>query len=484
MGKITMVGLGAGDLNQMPLGIYRLLLNGQNIYLRTKEHPVVSQLEAEGFTYESFDYIYEKHDSFDAVYEEITETLFELAKDKDIIYAVPGHPFVAEKAVQLLVERADEKGIEVVSAGGQSFLDAIFNSVKIDPIDGFTLLDGTSLKKDQLNLKQHMFIGQVYDNYVASDVKLTLMEVLPYDYEVAIVTAAGSKEEVIKYVPLVELDREVELNNLTSLYVPPVTKEEQLNKTFNRFREIVSILRGPNGCPWDKEQTHESLKTYILDEAYELIEAIEEDDIDGIIEELGDLLLHIVLHAQIGEDDGFFAMEDVLQSASEKMVRRHPHVFKNQEDKTVEEIVQSWDEIKKEEKQGTRDYVLSGVPQSYPALKRAQIYQEKAAKVGFDWDDVEDIWNKVLEEIGELKTEMEMKSNRISDEFGDVLFALVNFGRFYEIDSELALQKTNKKFFNRFEYVEQQVLNSGKSFSEFNLEQLDVFWDEAKKKGL
>lgn len=484
MGKITIVGLGAGDLEQLPLGIYRLLLNSKNIYLRTSEHPVVSSLEEEGFTYESFDYIYEKHDTFEAVYEEITENLFQLAKDKDIIYALPGHPFVAEKTVQLLTERSQEKGVVVESKGGQSFLDAIFNSVKIDPIEGFTLLDGTLLKKEELNLKQHLFIGQVYDQYVASDVKLTLMELLPYDYEVAIVTAAGSSKEVIKYVPLVELDRQVELNNLTSLYVPPVKEERHLNKTFNRFREIVSILRGPTGCPWDKEQTHESLKTFIVEEAYELIEAIEEDDIDGIIEELGDLLLHIVLHAQIGQEDGFFALEDVIESASEKMIRRHPHVFKTTKQYTVEEVVENWDEIKKREKQNEREFLLSGVPKTYPALKRAQTYQQKASGVGFEFEDVKDAWGKVEEELEEFKTEAKEQSIYMEEEYGDVLFSIINIARFYKIDAELALQKANNKFYTRFAYIENKVKAQDITMKDLTLEQLDQLWLEAKKQGL
>ena len=482
MGKITIVGLGAGDLEQLPLGIYRLLLNSKHIYLRTSEHPVVASLEEEGFEYESFDAIYEKHETFEAVYEEITETLFELAKDQDIIYALPGHPFVAEKTVQLLVERSKEKRIEVESKGGQSFLDAIFNSVKIDPIEGFTLLDGTLLKKEELNLKQHQFIGQVYDQYVASDVKLTLMELLPYDYEVAIVTAAGSKGEVIKYVPLVELDREVELNNLTSLYVPPVKEENDLNKTFPRFREIISILRGPNGCPWDKEQTHESLKTYVLEEAYELIEAIEEDDIDGIIEELGDLLLQIVLHAQIGQEEGFFTLEDVIESISEKMIRRHPHVFNTNKKISVDEVVENWDEIKKKEKQGKRELLLSGVPKTYPSLKRAQEYQQKAAAVGFEFENVADAWSKFEEELKEFKVEEKDQTVHMEEEFGDVLFSIINIARFYQIDGELALQKANNKFYKRFNYIEEQVKE--KQWKDLSLEELDKLWNDAKSKGL
>lgn len=194
--KITIVGLGAGDLDQLPVGIYRLLKQNQSVFLRTKEHPAVRALEEEGFSYQSFDGVYESFDSFDDVYESITKQLLEQAKNGNVLYAVPGHPLVAERTVQLLLQ--NEEGIEIDVKGGQSFLDPIFTSLKIDPIEGFQLLDGTALHRDELRLQQHILIGQVYDQFVASDVKLTLMEQLPDEYEVYIVTAAGSSDEHIK----------------------------------------------------------------------------------------------------------------------------------------------------------------------------------------------------------------------------------------------------------------------------------------------
>lgn len=347
---ITIIGLGAGDLDQMPLGIYKLLtdtthVNGRHVFLRTKEHPVVEALVFEGLTYTSFDHIYEYHDTFEAVYTEIVQILVEASKKNDIIYAVPGHPMVAEKTVQLLIQAQ----VEIEIKGGQSFLDAIFTSLNIDPIEGFQLLDATDFNSEHLSLQQHSVFCQVYNSDMASNIKLPLLEILPYDYEVFIVTAAGSSQECIKKVALYELDHETGFDNLTSVYIPPVPKE-LLRQTFPSLRETVRTLRGPAGCPWDQSQTHQSLKKNLLEETQELLEALDGEDDDHLIEELGDVLLQVVFHAQIGEDEGFFNMDDVIRGLNEKLIRRHPHVFGELKADTSEEAIAIWNEMKKCEK--------------------------------------------------------------------------------------------------------------------------------------
>ncbi|AYC30692.1 MazG family protein [Paenisporosarcina cavernae] len=351
MKTITVVGLGAGDLEQLPLGIYRHLQQAKAIYLRTNEHPVVEALQAEGMTFESFDAIYLANDSFEKVYEEIVQYLVEEAAISPITYAVPGHPLVAEKTVQLLLEKHARKEIHVDVLGGQSFLDPMFGALGVDPIEGFQLLDATDLSRDDVMMKQHIIIGQVYDQYRASDVKLTLLEKYPETTEVTIVTAAGTKSENVRRVPLLELDREVELNNLTSVYVPPMHQQENRYKEWGTFREIIAKLRSPEGCPWDREQRHESLKKYLIEETQELIEAIDQQDDEGMIEELGDVLLQVFLHAQIGEEEGYFQLEDVLERVSSKMVFRHPHVFGDVEVTSAEEVKANWQKLKQQEKQ-------------------------------------------------------------------------------------------------------------------------------------
>lgn len=486
MGKtIEVLGLGAGDLEQLPLGVYKKLIKADHIYLRTKEHPVIAELVQEGLGFTSFDSIYEKHDQFEEVYQEIVQNLLEKAKAEQVIYAVPGHPLVAERTVQLLLEYGPKQDVDIIIGGGQSFIDAIFQSLKIDPVDGFQLLDGTLLHSSQLQIDQHIFISQVYDQFVASNIKLALMERLPDDYEVVIVTAAGSRNERIERVPLYELDRKVTLDNLTSVYVPPVQDEQIMLKNFSKLREIIALLRGPNGCPWDKEQTHESLKKYLIEETFEVIEAIDSGDIDHLIEELGDVFLQVMLHAQIGEDEGYFAIEDVIEVLSEKMIRRHPHVFGDKTAKDSKEVLRNWQEIKKQEKGETDSSLLDGISKSVPNLLRAYEIQKKAAKVGFDWKEITPALEKVKEELVEFENEIKQDSLiHAKKEFGDILFAFVNIARFLDIHPEEALFETNQKFIRRFHFIEENVKNSGKPFEEHSLEELDQFWDEAKSKGL
>jgi tetrapyrrole methylase family protein / MazG family protein len=488
MNTIYIFGLGAGDIEQLPLGVYRKLKTASPLFLRTKEHPVAKELQEEGISFTSFDFIYEKHEQFAEVYQEITAILLEQAKKSDIFYAVPGHPLVAEKTVQLLLEAERRNECRVVIEGGQSFLDALFTALKIDPIEGFQLMDATSFQGDEWSLTKHTIFCQVYDSFIASDVKLTLMEQLPDDYPVYIVTAAGSKEEKVTKVPLYELDRVATLNNLTSVYVPPVRDEKLLYHRFETLRRVIATLRGPNGCPWDRKQTHASLKRYLLEETYELFEAIDDHDDDHMIEELGDVLLQVMLHAQIGEDEGMFSIDDVIRGITEKMIRRHPHVFGDVTVDNAEQVVENWQRIKEKEKETKEEPVslLADVPKSLPSTLKAYELQKKAAKVGFDWDDVEPMWEKVAEEIAEFQQEAVKPHDhsQLIGEFGDILFALVNVARYYDINPEEALQMVNQKFYRRFSYIEEQVRKSGRAITSFSLAELDRFWEEAKEKGL
>lgn len=482
MKTLTIIGLGAGDFNQLQMGVYRKLKAAKKLYVRTIDHPVLEELAAEGVKFESFDKVYEKHDAFQPVYAEIANALIEAAAVEDIMYAVPGHPLVAEQTVQLLIAAADEGKIKLVIEGGQSFIDPIFGALKIDPIEGFQLLDGTGFSMHDINMRQHILIAQVYDTFSASEVKLTLMEKYDDEYPVTVVTAAGSAQEQIVTVPLYELDQSVEVNNLTTVYVPPVKLQEEALKDWTTFRQIIATLRGPNGCPWDQKQTHESLKKYLLEEAHEYLAAIDAEDDFAMIEELGDVLLQVFLHAQIGEDEGYFTLEDVLASISEKMIRRHPHVFGDVAVEDADDVVANWEAIKAEEK-GTSDKpLLDEEYRASSALQTAFNYQKRAAKVGFDWPDVDGAWDKFDEEWQEFRQEVTKGSNASRlDEFGDVLFTLVNLARFYKLSPEEAMLHANEKFARRFGYVEEQVKISGKSFSDFTLEQLDAFWNEAKR---
>lgn len=483
LNQLTVIGLGAADFEQMQMGVYKKIKAAKKLYVRTEDHPVLQELRAEGIEFTSFDDVYIKHGSFGPVYEEIAKRLMEAVINEDIMYAVPGHPLVAEQTVQHLIE-ADRQGlIELVIEGGQSFLDPIFGALKIDPIEGFQLLDGTSMSMHDINMRQHILIAQVYDSFSASEVKLTLMEKYRDDYPVTIVTAAGSSQEQLRTVPLYELDQAAEINNLTTVYVPPVMTDEDALRDWVTFRQIIAKLRGPDGCPWDQKQTHESLKKYLLEEAHEFLAAVDEEDDFAMVEELGDVLLQVFLHAQIGEDNGYFTLEEVLASVSEKMIRRHPHVFGDVAIEDADAVVANWEAIKKQEKgESTDKPLLTTEYRPTSTLQTSYNYQKKAATVGFNWPNVEDAWDKFAEEWQEFQEEITNGSSETRlDEFGDVLFTLVNLARFYKISPDEAMLHANEKFARRFNYVEQSVKNSGKQFSDYTLQQLDAFWDEAKR---
>lgn len=253
--------------------------------------------------------------------------------------------------------------------------------------------------------------------------------------------------------------------------------------TWSDLVQIISKLRSPEGCPWDRKQTHESLKRFLLEETYELFEAIDEENPEAILDELGDVLLQVLLHAEIAREKGAFSIDDVIQNLGEKIIRRHPHVFATAGNiETADEVSKTWDAIKKTEKGlAERTSVLDGVPKVFPALMRAEKIQKKAAKVGFDWDEPLDVLDKIEEEIQELKDALQGGIQaELEDELGDLLFATVNLARFIEVDPELALDQATAKFTERFHLVEAYAKEEGLDLNDLDLDGLNLLWDRAK----
>ncbi|AJS60740.1 nucleoside triphosphate pyrophosphohydrolase [Paenibacillus sp. IHBB 10380] len=493
---IIVVGLGSGNPDRLTVGIVRTLQQASQVFVRTKEHPVMSVLEEWNLAYESFDSIYESHDSFPEVYDTIANTLMEHARTgeshSEIVYAVPGHPMVAESTVQLLRERCPKEGITLHVMGGESFLDEAFTRLGFDPIEGFQLLDAAGLSSTLVQPQLHTVIGQVYDVFTASDVKLCLMELYPDDYPVIVGHALGVEGlESILRVPLYELDRVEGYGNLSLIYVPRSDEDHLRQRTFARLHEIVSILRSPDGCPWDREQTHDSLRKNLIEESYEVLETIDEDDPEHMQEELGDLLLQVMLHAQIEEEMGTFNVMDVIQGLNNKLIFRHPHVFGENTAKDSEAALQHWEQMKAEEKRikgidVQSVSVLDGIPRDLPALMKAYKLQKKAAKVGFDWDNIEGVFAKVEEELAELREAVEQGLDPADQilELGDLLFAVSNAARFIGTDPEVALSKTNHKFMTRFHFIEEQLRNQGRTVLDSNVEEMEQIWQLSKTKSV
>lgn len=348
---IHIVGLGAGNIQQLSLGAFQCLEQGENIYFRTKEHPVVMQLRQKGISFQSFDEVYEKHKGFDGVYQEIVQRLLKLAKSNDIIYGVPGHPMIAERTTQLLLGEQAAGRVSVKIYSAPSFLDEMFTALRLDPVEGFTLIDGTAFVSDDLQFRKHMIFTQVYDARVASEVKLALLEGLPHDYPITLLSKAGMEGESLQVVPLCEMDHGLSVDNLRSVYVPPVQDILLPTHEFTTLTRIIEALRGPEGCPWDRKQTHESLKKYLKEESEELFEAIDNQNEFEVEEELGDVLLQVMLHAQIAKENEQFTITDVIRTLNEKMIRRHPHVFGEEKATTEEDVMRIWKKAKAKEKQ-------------------------------------------------------------------------------------------------------------------------------------
>lgn len=355
MKKIHIVGLGPGDMDQMPLAIYRTLKESvYPVFLRTGEHPAAKELEEEGLSFSTYDDTYTSlEENFDLVYPAIVKDLLERAEKEEIIYAVPGHPMVAERTVELLLEEQQKGNVNIDLVGGKSFLDDLFQAVRLDPIGGFQLRDAFDLQMDAMNLGSPLVIMQVFNDFVAGEVKLTLMEKYPDEHPVALVDAAGSKEETVTWIPLYELDRLEGVYNLLSVYVPPLERDAR-TRSFDTLQYYMDVLFSEDGDRWIRSQTHESLLPYLKEETQEVIEAFEKEDDENIIEELGDVLLQVLYHSNLAETEGTFSLEDVLDAISKKIRRRHPHVFDGEKAETIEDIERIWQRVKVEEKKNKR----------------------------------------------------------------------------------------------------------------------------------
>lgn len=534
MPSIIVAGLGPGAWEQVTLEVRSLLESAGTIYLRTATHPTAEHLPAH-LEVRTFDHLYEREGRFEEIYRKIAEELVSIAVSAGqhhIMYCVPGHPSIGEASVRHLRTLARERGVEVRLVAGLSFLEPVCAALGIDPLErGLQMVDGTELaglgdgqagertEDDEpflfspyslpvepgafpaisgLTPMYPVLLCQVYNDRVASACKLMLMERYPDEHPVQIVLNAGvpGQEQVIS-TTLAEMDRGHGINHLACAYLPPL-EPLQLPREFDSLVYVMGRLRGPGGCPWDREQTHDSIKHHLLEEAYEAVDAMDANDPDTLAEELGDLLLQVVFHSQLAVSNEEFTLSDVVSHIVTKLVRRHPHVFGDVEVTGAEHVLRNWEMIKAKEREAKaragRKFeaaeaseqglegtgLLLSVPRAMPSLDRAQQLQVRAARVGFDWSDISGIYEKVLEELEELRVEESVE--RRTEELGDLLFALVNLGKWLGINSEEALRRANDKFLNRFTAMERAIVGEGKKLREIGIEDMDRYWDRIKDK--
>jgi tetrapyrrole methylase family protein/MazG family protein len=478
---ITILGLGPGNPAHLTREAWDLLSQGDEIYVRTAHHPTVAALPAH-LVVHCFDDLYGAADDFATVYETIAERIIALGgRPQGVVYAVPGHPLVGEQSVQRILALARQAGLAVRLVDGPSFIEPTLTLLEIDAMAGLQLADATDLAAAHhpaLDPDRPALIGQLYGQQLASDVKLTLMNAYPDDHPVTLVRAAGTGESCKITVPLYELDRAQPIDHLTALYVPPLPHVGGLPA----FQETVARLRAPDGCPWDREQTHQTLRANLLEETYEVLDALDADDPDKLCEELGDLLMQIAMHAQIAAEEGTFRFADLIGRIDAKLKRRHPHVFGDVAVRDSADVLRNWEAIKAGERMAEGNAHrsrLEGVPAALPALARAQALGERAARAGFDWPDVDGVLTKVGEEAAELRAAGDAEAQEW--ELGDLLFTLVNLARWLGLDAESALRGTCDRFAHRYAEMERTARLQDADFADLSPAEQEALWEEAKK---
>ena len=477
---ITIVGLGpAGVAHLGPGAQQALATQGATIVLRTLAHPAAQTL-AKQRSVVTCDDLYDSLEAFDDVYAAIARRVVDTAASGPVVYAVPGSAIVGERAVALIRSLADDANIEVRIEPGLSFLDLAYIAVGVDPItDGTQILDARDLP-DPLPLHIPTFITQVDSALRVSDVGLALMRTVAPDTAITVLNRLGDPDEVVESMPVSELNR-YDAGPRTSVYVPPTSSGLQGLIDVNR------VLR--DQCPWDKEQTHHTLVTHLLEEAYETVDAIStlSNEAPGgdtdfgayaeVEEELGDLLLQVVFHATMAAEAGAFDIDEVAEAIRRKLVARHPHVFGDVSVEGPEEVLANWEEIKQAEK--NRASLMDDVPAGMPGIAQSLKVQKRARSIGFDWQTRDDVILVLRSEIDEL-VDAGTNDEAVLDELGDILFTAVNVARHYNVDPEVALRSSVEKFRNRFRVMEDSFAQSSQPMRQATPEELEAAWREAK----
>ncbi|HKM00428.1 MAG TPA: nucleoside triphosphate pyrophosphohydrolase [Sedimentibacter sp.] len=475
MNTIQIIGLGAGSADDLTVKAYKALSEKIPTFARTDRHPIVNELR-KNMDIESFDKYFEEYEDFDEVYENMTLKLIELSKKYGKInYCTAGSPYYGDIVTKKLTNEYKSQ-INTIIIDGMSFLDKCLKLSGFADYNNIKILDCLEADEFSFDVNSFNVITQVYDLEIASLLKIKLMEIYPEDVNTLIIDVL---EENVKKIPLFMLDQEKNYGFSTYFCILPIEISKNRVYNVNNLLRIVKILRGPDGCPWDKKQTHHSIRQNVIEEAYEVVDAIDNDDVDNLVEELGDLLFQVIFHSELGSEEGYFNFNDVINKLCTKMYFRHPHVFGDVKADNAEEALASWENSKQKEKNlATYTDNLKNVPKALSTLSRSYKIQKRAAEVGFDWPDSDGAIEKIKEELQEFIEEYNNDNiENMEEEFGDLLFALVNFARFEKINPDIALNKTINKFIDRFEYIEK---NSTKDLKQMTLKEMDELWEESK----
>lgn len=470
---LKIIGLANGIYDLLSVGAARELQSADAVVLQSDKAPCADKIRKETKEFYTLDDFFEQASDFDELYQKSGEFIAELSAHKRVVFGVLGN-LNSNGFITALKNKTD---FEIIpGASLESAAQCI--SGKYMEMDAYQSIDASDIRKLGLDSSSALIVTGIDNPLLASGVKLHLTGY--FDDETPIVLIIGMEH---KLIPVCDLDKQADYGIGSIAVFPPLKKTERTRYTFGDLVGIMERLRGRDGCPWDIEQTHETLRQYVLEEAYEVVHAVDTKDSAALADELGDLLLQVVFHAQIGVQRGEFDITDVVSNICAKMILRHPHIFGSVTVGGAEEVVTNWEAIKRNEK-GLTTYTqtMSDIPAGMSALMRAAKIQKKAAQAGFDWENAADAFVKVREEVAEFEEEVRnCKKADMENEAGDLLFAWVNVFRLMKINPEVALARTNQKFISRFSYIEQ---NARMDLKNMTLNQLDVLWEEAKRQGL
>lgn len=484
MEELTITGLGPGPAEHVTSAVIEAFKKAKTCFLQTERHAASALLKKEGVAFSTMDGLYASSEDFDELNLAIARTLATALESGPAAYGVPGGGDIDPNLVQALKDR----GITYQTIPGISFAGAALALSGSCAPRGYTCMNATDIHTAVLESSRLMLITELDDKLLAGEVKLKLLEHYSPGHDIHFITFKESRSNAIR-IPLEEMDRQENYGNGTVIVIPEIDLIQKTRFTFYDLVAIMDILRSPDGCPWDREQTHASLKQYLIEECYETLDAIDKKDDEMLWGELGDVMLQVVFHAKIASEQHRFNIHDVTSAICRKMIDRHTHIFGTDKAETASDVLKNWDRIKKAEKNLTSyTETMKDVATALPALMRSVKVQHKAAQAGFDWDKPEDALEKVREEAGEIEQELRNKqkgaSNKaeIAAEIGDLLFASVNVARMLKVEPEQALYATVEKFISRFEYMEQKADREGRNLDGMSLPEMDVLWEEAKKK--
>ncbi len=474
---ITVVSLGPGDPKLLTMQTVEALSKSRCLVLRTARHRTAEWLHEEGISFTDFDALYDEFEDFDALHAEMARRLWDMAAEKAVTFAVIDAQ--TDGAVRELRATCPADG-KISILPGITMADSCLAllPVEFEQSGSVRILPAMDALEAAPDPATPLMVTELFDRVLASQLKLRLAEHYGDEAEVVIFPSSVKINRKPLVLPLMELDRQRTYDHTVCLYIPAVDMHKRDRYCFDDLLRVMHKLR--QECPWDGEQTHESLRKYLIEEAYEAVGAIDEDDMDHLADELGDVLLQIAFHADIAQDFGEFSINDVTTGIVRKLIYRHAHIFGNVHCDTADEVSQSWEKLKKAEKGlTTQASVLADVSQGLPALMRACKVQKKAAQVGFDWDDAIGALPKIHEEADEVLAELEAGRDP-SEELGDLLFSCVNVARLADKEPELLLQAATEKFIRRFTAMENLIISDEKSLEGLTLAEMDVYWCRVK----